>query len=70
MAQERNDDETVRAIALQSLKHEIELALRLLREVKDAREIMAMEANVINAARDAFRHAVEALDRMRTVPRR
>ena len=64
MAQERNENETVRAVALQSLKHELELAIRLLREVKEAREVVAMESEVVNSARGAFRHAVEALDRM------
>jgi hypothetical protein len=64
VAQERNENETVRAVALQSLKHELELAIRLLREVKEAREVVAMESEVVNSARGAFRHAVEALDRM------
>jgi antitoxin component HigA of HigAB toxin-antitoxin module len=64
VAQERNESDTARAVALQSLKHELALALRLLREVKEAREVIAIETHVINSARDAFRHAVEALDRM------
>lgn len=64
MAQERNETQTVRAIALQSLKHELELAISLLKEVKDARAIVAMDADVVNSAREAFRHAVEALNRM------
>lgn len=64
MAQERDESQAVQAVALQSLKNELQLAIRLLREVRDARQIIAMEANVINSAREAFRHAVEALDRM------
>ena len=64
VAQERNDQETVRFAALQSLKNELELAIRVLRGVKEARETMAMETHAVNSARSAFRHAVEALDRM------
>ena len=64
VAQERNDQESVRFAALQSLKNELELAIRVLRGVKEARETMAMETHAVNSARSAFRHAVEALDRM------
>lgn len=64
MAQERNDSETARLVALQSLKNELQLAVRLLRGVKEARETVAMEACAVDSARSAFRHAVEALDRM------
>jgi hypothetical protein len=64
MAQERDERETVRGVAVQSLKNELELAVKVLREVKQARETVAMEAHAINSARSAFRHAVEALDRM------
>ena len=64
VAQERNDSESVRSAALQSLKNELDLAIRLLRGVKEAREAMAMETHAVNSARSAFRHAVEALDRM------
>ena len=43
MAQERHDSESARVVAVQSLKNELELAVRLLRGVKEARETMAME---------------------------
>lgn len=64
MVSEWNEGETARSLALRSLKNELELAIRLLREVKDAREVTAMEPEVIRSAREAFRHAVEALNRM------
>jgi hypothetical protein len=64
MAQQRKEHKTVRVVAVKSLKGELELAVRLLREVKEARKTMAMEAHVVDSARSAFRHAVEALDRM------
>jgi hypothetical protein len=64
MAQERNDNEAARVVAVQSLKNELELAVRLLRGVREARETMAIETHAVNSARSAFRHAVEALDRM------
>lgn len=63
MAQER-DEQTVRGVAVQSLKNELDLAVKLLRQVREARETLAMESHVVSSARDAFRHAVEALDRM------
>jgi len=64
MAQERDDRETVRVAAFQSLKNELELAVRLLRGIKEARETIAIESEAVATARSAFRHAVEALDRM------
>jgi hypothetical protein len=64
MAQERDDRETIRVAAFQSLKNELELALTLLRGVKEARETIAVESEAVASARSAFRHAVEALDRM------
>lgn len=64
MAQERDEHETTRGVAVQSLKNELGLAVRLLRQVKEARETLAIEAHVIESARSAFRHAAEALDRM------
>ena len=64
MAQERDDRETVRVAALQSLKNELELAVRLLRGIREARETIAVESEAVASARSAFRHAVEALDRM------
>jgi hypothetical protein len=63
MAQERNE-ETARFVAVRSLKNELELAIKLLRGVKEARATMAMESQVVDGARSAFRHAVEALGRM------
>jgi len=64
MAQERYDHETVRVAALHSLKNELELAVRLLKGVKEARDTIAVESQVVDSARSAFRHAVDALDRM------
>jgi hypothetical protein len=64
MAQERNDRETARVVAVQSLKHELELAVRLLRGVMEARETLAMETHAVDSARSGFRHAVAALDRV------
>jgi hypothetical protein len=64
MAQERYDSETVREIAVQALKNELEIAVKLLKGVKEARETVAMEDHVVASARSAFRHAVEALDRV------
>jgi hypothetical protein len=64
MAQERNEREMARAFAVQSLKNELELAVKVLRGVKEARETMAIENHAVDSARSAFRHAVEALDRM------
>ena len=63
MAQERNH-EAAQGVAVQSLKNELGLAVRLLRQVKEARETLAIEGHVIDSARSAFRHATEALDRM------
>ena len=68
MAQERNDHEKVLVAAVKSLKNELELAVKLLRELKDARQTMAMETQIVESARSAFRHAVEALDRMPLLP--
>ena len=62
--QERNERETVQVVAVQSLKNELELAVKLLRGIKEARETVAIESHAVESARDAFRHAVEALDRM------
>jgi hypothetical protein len=64
MAQERNERETAYGVAVQSLKNELRLAVKLLRQVEEARETMAIESHAINVARDAFRHAAEALDRI------
>ncbi len=64
MAQERNEHQTAHGVAVQSLKNELGLAVRLLRHVKEARETLALEAHVLDSARGAFRHAAEALDRM------
>jgi hypothetical protein len=64
MAQERNDREAAHFIAVQSLKNELELAIRLLRGVKEARETVAIETRVIESARSAFKHAVDALNRV------
>jgi hypothetical protein len=68
MGQERKQSETARIIAVQSLKHELELAVRLLLQVKEARATVAIEEHVIDSARSAFRHAVEALDRVPQLP--
>jgi hypothetical protein len=68
MAQERNDHDTAYGVAVQSLKNELRLAVRLLRHVKEGRETMAIEAHIVDSARSAFRHAVEALDRMPQLP--
>jgi hypothetical protein len=64
MAQEREDRETVRVAAFQSLKNELELAVTLLQGVKEARETIEIESEAVASARSAFRHAVEALDRI------
>ena len=64
MAQERNDRETAHGVAVQSLKNELCLAVRLLQQVKEARETVAIESQVVATARDAFRHAKQALDRV------
>ncbi|HEY3841000.1 MAG TPA: hypothetical protein VGL72_30730 [Bryobacteraceae bacterium] len=64
MPQERYDSETARELAVQSLKNELEIATKLLKGVKEARETVSMESRVIDSARSAFRHAVDALDRV------
>lgn len=64
MAREWNEHETVRVAAVQSLKNELELAVKLLHGIKEARETVAVESEAVASARSAFRHAVEALDRM------
>ena len=75
MAQERNrhhcrdgqcedEHETAQDVAVRSLKNELALAVRLLRQVKESRETLAIEAHVVESARNAFRHASEALDRV------
>ena len=64
MAQERNQQQTAHGVAVQSLKNELSLAVSLLRQVKEARETMAIERHAVESARSAFRHAVEALERM------
>ena len=68
MAHERNEQDTAYGVAVQSLKNELSLAVRLLRQVKEARETLAIETHVVNSARAGFRHAVEALDRMPQLP--
>ena len=66
MQQEEEPDErrTAHDIAVQSLKNELDIAVRLLRGLKEARDTMALEHEVIDSARSAFRHAVAALDRV------
>jgi len=75
MAQERNrrhrregptekGPETAHNVAVQSLKNELSLAAKLLLQVKESRETLAIESHVIESAREAFRHAKEALERM------
>jgi hypothetical protein len=75
MAQERNrhhcrdgqcedEHETAQDVAVRSLKNELALGVRLLRQVKESRETLAIEAHVIDSARNAYRHATEALDRI------
>ena len=64
MPQERYDSETAHGLAVQSLKKELEIATQLLRGIKEARETVAMEGSIIDSARSAFRHAVDALDRV------
>ena len=64
MAQERNDRETAEGAVLRSLKNELVLAIRLLRQVKEAKETLEIETHVIYSARSAYRHATEALDRV------
>jgi len=68
MAQERNEREMAYGVAVQALKNELRLAVRLLRHVKDARETLAIESHVVESARGAFRHATEALDRIPQLP--
>lgn len=64
MPQEANEREMVHGVAVQSLKNELELAIKLLRGVKQARETVALESHAVESARAAFRHAVDALDRV------
>jgi hypothetical protein len=64
MPQEADEREAVRGVAVQSLKNELTIAIQILRGVKQARETVAAELQAVDSARSAFRHAVEALDRM------
>jgi hypothetical protein len=64
MAQERSEHDLVRGVATQALKNELDLAICLLRSVKEARETIALETEAVASARSAFRHAREALTRM------
>jgi hypothetical protein len=64
MAQERNEREAARDMAAQSLKNELELAVRLIRKVKERGLTRHMEQHAVDSAREAFRHAVEALNRL------
>lgn len=64
MAQDRNEQQAAHGAAVQSLKKELGLAVRLLRQVREARELLAMESTVVESAREAYRHATEALDRL------
>lgn len=64
MAKEQDYRETVRIAAFQSLRNELELAVKLLEGIRQARETLAVESTAVESARSAFRHAVEALDRM------
>lgn len=64
MPQEADERETAHGVAVQSLKNELELAIQLLRGIKQARETVAVESHVVESARAAFRHAVDALDRV------
>ncbi len=62
--QDHSDREVAHIAAVRSLKHELELAITLLRTVKAARDTLAIENQAVESARSGFRHAVEALDRM------
>ena len=53
-----------RVVAIQSLKNELELAVILLRKVKEKEVTKRMETRAVDSARDAFRHAVDALNRV------
>ena len=64
MSQERSEREAARVVAVQSLKNELDLAVTLLKGIKEARETMALEDEAVESARSAFRHAVDALNRM------
>jgi hypothetical protein len=62
--EEADEHENMRDVAVQSLQNELELAVQLLRGVKQARETVAIENEAVDSARAAFRHAVEALERV------
>ena len=64
MARQKEDGKEPRAVALKSLKMELQLSIKLLKEVRDDDGDKAMAASVVDSARQAFRHAVEALNRM------
>jgi hypothetical protein len=65
MHQEADDRATVHGIAVQALKNELELAAQVLRGVKQGKGATpGEEAHAVESARAAFRHAVDALDRV------
>lgn len=64
MALQRDERVAVHEVAVQALKNELELAVRLLRKIRDARDTLVLEQEAVESARNAFRHATEALTRM------
>jgi hypothetical protein len=50
------------------LRRQLDLALELLKAAKQAREIVAREAEIVAAACNAYEHSLAALDRIPTLP--
>lgn len=55
-------------VAVQSLGHQLTLALRLLSAVKEARETVAREQELIGFAQDAYLHSMHGLTRLPRLP--
>jgi uncharacterized protein (DUF1778 family) len=51
-------------IAVQSLQNQLDLATGLLRNAKECREAVIREEEVIQAAREAYRHSMNALSKL------
>ena len=64
MAQEVTERDVVTGVATQALKNELDLAVRLLQSIKEARDTIDMEVELVESARGAFRHATDALARI------
>ncbi len=57
-------------VAVQLLQHQLDMALGLLHNVVECRDAVIREQEVIQAARDAYRNAIDALSRLPNISAR